>query len=348
MRASNQAASRSRYIDLEDRSELTPKGAQEAGRDHLPSRVPYIPFPIDGENAGFVRHVRRCRIERRDPLQALVDEICDELILAGSLLRPRYSPTPAGASPNRASDATFLIETTVRQWNSRKTTSSDISLYRTHDGNVFPMANGPFFVPIAWQYSDSAQNCPCSWRHPLRQTEAATFVQDLANFALNQSLLCLSRPRSSNWGARGQGHVAPGPFFFSGSVGRRNDTFHNGNRYAISGVRSPNPELQSSAASESTDSWVIGLARREMTSSAPVGVANRLWLRSHPQCPGQECFASMMATGMNLRGIFCGCPSALRCNLPDRATHDRIRKSDLPTSVDRPLSHIAGNVFTTS
>lgn len=195
-------------------------------------------------------------------------------------------------------------------------------------------------MPIAWQYSDSAQNCPCSWRHPRRQTEAATVVQDLANGALIQSLPCLSRPGSSNWGARGQGHVVPGPFFFSGSVGRRNDTFHDGNRYAISGVRSPNPELQSSVASESTDSWVMGLERREMTSSAPVGVANRLWLRSHPQCPGQECFASMMATGMNLRGIFLWMPlpSSLQ---PAGQSHARQDKKERPAHTRRQaaLSH---------
>ena len=62
----NPAASRSRCADLVDRSELTPEDAQKAGRDRLPGRVPYTPFPIDGENVGFVRRVRRISIEHRD------------------------------------------------------------------------------------------------------------------------------------------------------------------------------------------------------------------------------------------------------------------------------------------
>lgn len=68
----------------EDRSELTPKDAQKAGRDRLPSRVPCIPFAIDGEDAGFVRPVRRSSIGCRDLLQAAAGEIFDLLLLGGS------------------------------------------------------------------------------------------------------------------------------------------------------------------------------------------------------------------------------------------------------------------------
>ena len=47
---------------------MTAKGARNAGRTRLPGRVPYIPFPINSDNAGFVRHVGRCSIDRRDPV----------------------------------------------------------------------------------------------------------------------------------------------------------------------------------------------------------------------------------------------------------------------------------------
>ena len=63
----NPVASRSRCADLVDRSALTSKDAQKAGRGRLPGRVPFTPFPINGENVGFVHRVRRISIERRDP-----------------------------------------------------------------------------------------------------------------------------------------------------------------------------------------------------------------------------------------------------------------------------------------
>lgn len=66
--APNQAASLSRCVDLEDRPQLTPKGARNAGRARLPGRVPYIPFAINSDSAGLVRHVRGCSIDRRDPV----------------------------------------------------------------------------------------------------------------------------------------------------------------------------------------------------------------------------------------------------------------------------------------
>lgn len=194
---------------------MTPKGAREAGRDNLPSRVPYIPFPIDGENAGFVRHVRRCSIERRGPLQAPVVRYWTTSSLPILLWRPRSRPTSAGASPDGESDATFLIETIMRQWNSRQTTSADIFLYRIHDENVFLMANGPLFVPKTWQYSSSAQNGLQSRSQRLRLAEAATVEQDLAIGALNQNLPCLSLHRSCNWGAKGWGTWLLAPFSFS-------------------------------------------------------------------------------------------------------------------------------------
>ena len=63
---------------------MTPKGARKAGRARLPGRVPYIPFPINSENAGLVRHVGRCSIDRRHPLQAPVGELVGDLLLDGS------------------------------------------------------------------------------------------------------------------------------------------------------------------------------------------------------------------------------------------------------------------------
>lgn len=53
----DQAASRSRYADLVDRSELTPAGAQEAGRNRLPGHVLNPLFPVDRENTPFVHAV---------------------------------------------------------------------------------------------------------------------------------------------------------------------------------------------------------------------------------------------------------------------------------------------------